>query len=197
MGKYSMFAAVLLLCGTPVCSFAQADQTAEGAQEFLKMTLPGNRYVPGWLISQVKTWDRNSAFDTRYTYRGTGVIAEVRSQERCKTAILYDHRGISMGENEVNGNTGRRMGWQYYPLDSDRYGLKEFQAGSLAGVREFSWSDVKEVKLAGNETGVLLLLNGVNEYTEIVVGAKDMAARVVYAMEFLRLNCDRAAGTGF
>ena len=77
-----------------------------------------------------------------------------------------------MGENEVNGRTGRRMGWQYYPLHSDRYGVKEFQAGSLAGTREFSWSDVKEVKLTSNETGVLLLLQGIAEIIRCVLCIK-------------------------
>ncbi len=62
---------------------------------------------------------------------------------------------------------------------------------------DISWDNVIEVKTSNSGSDVLVVHNGLEKPTLVRVGAKDMAARVAYAMEFLKISCDKAAGTGF
>ena len=59
----------------------------------------------------------------------------------------------------------------------------------------FPWSDVKSVEAVGGD--VRLMMAGNQAVSTIHLRSSDLATRVAYAIEFLRTQCDAAAGTGF
>lgn len=173
------------------------EQTAEGAQMFLSATLPGNGYVPAMFSSVIESWDNSVPEYWRYRFTGTSKIMEVRSPDRCRTVISFDPSGlfVEVNTNEAAGWTGwrRRSEDRSEALSQGSY--KEGLMGVVAS--DISWDNVIEVKTSNSGSDVLVVHNGLEKPTLVRVGAKDMAARVAYAMEFLKISCDKAAGTGF
>ena len=67
---------------------------------------------------------------------------------------------------------------------------------TIGGRQEgFSWSEVKSVQQTGGD--VHLMFAGNQHLATIYLRSEDLAKRVAYAIEFLRMQCDAAAGTGF
>lgn len=197
--KKTLLGIALIVAPLPLLA-QSGEQTVENAQKFLSLTLPGNGYVPGTLVRLIEP--SSNRYASKFRYQGKGRITEVLSPAHCRTAIWYDISGISVEVNdgmdanfrEVVGHWKRDATWFSRVLSP-----REFTGGQVAGdPAGFSWSDVKEVKVPDGSTAVYLLFNdGIHQYTKVELGAKDMATRVGYAMEFLRMSCDKAAGTGF
>lgn len=176
---------------------AQPEQTAEGAQKFLAMTLPQNGYQSGTFVASFEELKGRLVF-RRIKFSGTARVVDVRSPDLCVTEILHDTSFIDLQSSERVYDTsdqGRWLPWeksspahQYYP--------QNFVNGTIAK-DTISWSDVTQVKATSSGATVLIHQRGVDSASSVYLGATDLVARVLYAMEFLRMNCDKAAGTGF
>lgn len=60
----------------------------------------------------------------------------------------------------------------------------------------FHWGeDVLSARADGSV--VLIMFRGNPHESRLLAGAPDMATRIAYAIEFLRVECDPAASTGF
>lgn len=58
---------------------------------------------------------------------------------------------------------------------------------------EIDWTKISGI----SKTEKTVSLNGVSPRMGFIIPSEEMAARVAYAMEFLRINCDKTAETGF
>lgn len=90
--------------------------------------------------------------------------------------------------------SGRMDGGQPYYDREVRNGDRKYTRGDLgAGAAVVNWAKVAEVKQYGLQ--VAIVGGGMRQTVNLPSDA--LAARVAYAMEFLRQNCDPTAGTGF
>ena len=69
----------------------------------------------------------------------------------------------------------------------------EWQNGTNNGTRNFGY--VAEVSRTGSEVRVAYSDAAIVDYYSLT--SESMATRVAYAMDFLRMNCDATASTGF
>lgn len=176
---------VTLLAAACLAVPAQAqgvpEQTVENAQKFLSMALPKKGYVAGSLsdlINRVASQKQVSA-----GISGQGVVTDASAVGHCVSRILYDNSNVSV-------SIGVNRDEQIVPL-------AQINPAALKGglAEGFHWGDVLYAKQSGAD--VLFLLNGNGQASRIHLGSEALAARVAYAMEFLRMNCDKTAETGF
>lgn len=138
-----------------------------GMQRVWKCT---GRTSPSWLSDDdSQMWVAIGAWVPR------GAVAE----GECKTRIQVDQKGSDY--REFKGRYERKAA--------------DFTAwsGTQSGPFVIDWS-----KAAGTtNTGREVHLKGVTPRMYFVLPSEELAVRFAYAMEFLRLNCDATAGTGF
>ena len=184
----------------PTAAHAQEGaRTVENAQKFLSITLPGNGFTSGRMATLFKP--KPGETRVRSKFDGVGRITTADSPARCRTAIMFDVSGITVSLRRYVDRFDY-TGWTAWesigPPGAGDLGQSQYFVPGVGGnPAGFAWADVQEVKVAGSGTDVLLMLKGDTEYTRLHLGAQDLATRVVYAMEFLRMQCDAAAGTGF
>jgi len=182
---------VAVLCGSSSTASAQ-EQTIEGAQKFLSMALPGNPYQSPFFTTAFEAWGSS---ERQYKYSGAAPVTEAVVAGHCRTTIRHDITGLFVQTRQRLYDISEQGRWSYWNhLPTHNFYPAERVSGAIAS-DEISWADVKEVKANGAQ--VLFLQNGHNHHTALNLGAADMAARVAYAMEFLRVSCDKTAGTGF
>lgn len=205
---------MLLLMLSPAAANAQAAQTPAGAQDFLgKVLAQGTsslnvdsgrgwnrveaaeaercmwheefggflagmqrlwkctgRTTPGWLSDDDATmWVAIGA----WTPRGAGADGE------CRTRVQVDQKGSVI--RQFKGRYDREPA--------------EFTAwsGPRSGPFVIDWTKAAGATTNGREVH----LKGVTPGMYFVLPSEDMAVRVAYAMEFLRMHCDATASTGF
>jgi len=204
-------AMLAVCCGN---AMAQATQTAAGAQDFLgKVLAQGTSSLN---IDSGKGWNRVDAAeaercmwveefggffagmqrvwkctgrtspswlsdDDAWMWVGVGawVPRGAAAEGECKTRVHVDQKG-----SEYREFKGRYDG---KPADFTAW------SGSLTGPFVIDWRKVAAATAHGREVH----LKGVSPAMNFVLPSEDLAVRVAYAMEFLRLNCDATAGTGF
>lgn len=157
------------------------EQTVEGAQRFLSMVLPGNGYTSGGFRDAVRQAGKNAGASVMLD--GAGKVTDASTVSRCTSRILYDNSSVSLIVT-----AGRR---------TQRLSVYDLAPGWVTGGKPggFHWGEVKEVKQVGGT--VELLFKGNTTWTTVHLGSNDLAARVAYAMEYLRIHCDPTASTGF
>jgi hypothetical protein len=195
--KRTLLAALIIL--VPCAPLHAQEQTVENAQKFLSIVLPGNGFTSGRMATLFKPKPGETM--VRSKFDGVGKITTADSPARCRTAIMFDVSGITVSLRRYV-NRFDYTGWTAWesigPPGAGDLGQSQYFVPGVGGnPAGFAWADVQEVKVSGSDTDVLLMLKGDTEYTRLHLGAKDLATRVVYAMEFLRMQCDAAAGTGF
>ena len=168
--KTALLALSAMACAHGIPAHAQ-EQTVENAQKFLHITLPGNGYMSGGNFTTLEGAARESG--TNLVFENLGIIRRYEPIARCRQATTFDYSGVM-----VSG-PGARM----HP---DGMGVVTGEAvfANLAGAR-----------VDGDR--VLLSWKGSSRESVIDLNSPDLAARVAYAFEFLRLQCDPAADTGF
>jgi len=198
--KKTVFVAVIGLM--PCVTLHAQEQTVENAQKFLSIVLPGNGYMGGSIREtpgNVTTAMREG--DSRYFYdadlRGEAKIVDAGPVSRCVSKLLADYADVT-----ISANVRRYAGGPV--IDSISRGITEagtFSVGAnglrtIGGKTDgFSWSEVKSVQQSGGDAN--LMFAGNKHVATIYLRSDDLAKRVAYAIEFLRMECDAAAGTGF
>jgi len=192
---------LLAMVLSPAVAHAQDGvQTVENAQKFLSIVLPGNGYMKGAVstaLSAVNGRDASGYYMDAQVH-GEAKIIDASSVGRCRSKLLSDYSSVEV-ELRVRRNPGAPV------LERKRMPIAEaapdgFSAqhggvqrhGDQAG---FSWSELKSVRTVGDN--VYLMFAGNKSESVIYLRSADLASRVGYALEFLRLQCDAAAGTGF
>ncbi|NEX95165.1 hypothetical protein [Caulobacter sp. 17J65-9] len=164
-------AATIALASAGSAAHAQ-EQTVESAQRFLSRVVPGAGYWAGWMdtaldTARQKTFEATGA-NPYVQPSGQGVIREFAPAGECKQQVGLDFSGVQMTIT-MNGQT------QTVPF------------GVSPMTKVVNWADLGEARVAGGGV-VLSWRNGSSSETRL--GSESMAARVAYAMEFLRLHCD-------
>lgn len=155
-------------------------QTVEGAQAFLAQVLPGQEYMPGSFTELFDSIKRQHRMSGASLY-GSGRIYEVSTVRRCVSTLRYDLSPVEMGYR------GERMNFvRNYAPNLARGGLPE----------GFSWGDIVQVEKGGTQQVRITFKE--NRYASVIyLNSENLANRVAYAIEFLRLRCDETAKTGF
>lgn len=187
--------AAMLMGGTS--AQAQVEQTVEGAQKFLEMTLPGNVYEPGHARDSasraIESWRGNYEGSGRLAYLSeNSKITEARTLARCTSAIKADLTRASM-------KTVTHWREQGFPKrHEETHSVPAHLSSAIAGLPQgFAWGDVTSVEHNGRRVFIKLRDDGSDNGAAIWLSSESMAACVAYAMEFLRVQCDPAAATGF
>lgn len=203
------FAAALLATTT-----AQAAQTAAGAQEFLGKVMAQGAVLMH--VDQGKGWNRVDAAEAERCmwqdeYAGffTGVQRVWKCTGRTGPSWLSDDDSwmwVNVGAwtptaASAEGNCRTQV--QVGPKGSQ---AREFKGRYDGKAAEFTaWSGTRSgpfvidwTKVAGAiQSGQKVSLSGISPALYFELPSEDLAARVAYAMEFLRLECDATSGTGF
>ncbi len=176
-------AAGMIFCGSVFASDIP-EQTVEGAQRFLSQVLPGQGYRPGFLTEFVQQLSRQRGMPNPVIV-GEGNIYEVTTVKKCKTILRYDLTPVMLEYYHPSSPYFRR-----FRLVATEPTLK--QGGSPGG---FSWGEVVQVERFGSSVDIKF--QNSRDTSRIHLNAENMAKRVAYAIEFLRLHCDETAKTGF
>lgn len=184
--KLVRMSAIVLLSAACLPAQSQADQpkqTVENAQRFLQITLPGRPYYAASMRDLIDAEERRHG--GRAYLEGHAVITNADPIARCKSRLFYKYPDNVELVVHLRGQNARERLTSFAPN----------LAGELGNKDGVAWSEVLEAK--ADNTRVLIKFNGATAYAAIDAGAQSMAARVAYAIEFLRVNCDKASGTGF
>lgn len=188
-----------------VAGLAQAqDQTVEGAQKFIEgMAEEGALTITLFDNSvetsvQVNDEEKYQQFTNRFS---PDKVSSTKASGRCSTkfyvdlnsptvrSIDYTFRGKSFEGffNGMQAYTQQRSEKVYHP--QSRSGTR------TSYVLEIDWSKVPAVE--SNYGSSISFLDRDGDKVEIFVKTKNYATRLHYAMEFLRLKCDKKSATGF
>ncbi|GEM_PF-1878825 len=168
---------------------AQDGQTVEGAQRFLSIVLPGSGYLPSSARSGIASARDAAAAEgqgVRADLYGRARITDMSAVAHCVSRLEFDEanmRAVFIARNGERQEITLSTMWdQPVPYGKDPEG--------------FHWG--KDV-LAASQSGsqVNLRLEGRTQDAIIYLGDEAMAQRVIYAITFLRTECDAAADTGF
>lgn len=196
--KIKVFFAVIALL--PCVALHAQEQTVENAQKFLSIVLPGNGYMKGGVSTALSAVRGRNAdgYLMEAEVHGEAKIVDASPVERCRSKLLSDYSGVEV-EMRARRNPGAPV------LERTRMPIAEMAPDSFSaqngGVRRHgnpagvSWSELKSVRATGDN--VFLMFAGNKNESVIYLRSPDLASRVGYALEFLRMQCDAAAGTGF
>lgn len=177
------------LLGLAVPAHAQ-EQTVEGAQKFLQvlasqghLTLSRRSEGHSW---DIFTWVDDTKTDGRIYSKSMSElkVASVTSAARCRTAFnvnYFDYEVTYSGSTMMpprmtsDGPQNITINWEKV----------------AAAVREGN-----SIVLQGNDYRTDMSFDGYTQY-RINLPTEDLAKRVEYALEFIRMSCDPAAATGF
>jgi len=173
MNRFPIAVAALAL--TAVCLPARAqEQTPENAQKFIAQ-IAGLGQINYTDRSGAETFaqgfyrdDSGSQTVNRYYNKAIAPIWGVTSPSRCATQFK------------------RKLTWS--------------RGGEIVTSDEnnaMNWARVTSVKIIGAEIVVQDATQWTDYFHRFSLPTEDMAKRVGYAMEFLRVSCDATQGTGF
>lgn len=159
-------------------------QTVESAQQFLSMVVPGAGYRPGGLYAVIKgniaTVEMEEGLrpgSTTFEIGGTGSIVSYAAAGRCTQRVQSNLFGLTV----------------YYHFG--RVNRSKPYESSVGAPGDIYWSTLLKANVVGST--VYLTWKGQNVDSEFHFPDSTLAARVAYAMEFLRLECDTTKSTGF
>jgi hypothetical protein len=198
--KKTLLAATI--CLLPCAALHAQEQTVENAQKFLSIVLPGNGYMggamretPALAVKAAREADSQHYYDA--DLQGEAKIVDADPVSRCTSKMLADYSTVTINIRARRYSSGP-------VVERASRGITDwgsFSAGAdgrrtIGGRQEgFSWSEVKSVQQTGGD--VHLMFAGNQHLATIYLRSEDLAKRVAYAIEFLRMQCDAAAGTGF
>lgn len=166
-------------------AFAQVRQTAEGAQQFIRLTAANGSTTLGIPLA-------NGSYNIVEA-------EEERKQQRCRTdfwggtsckqevvghRMAKYHRTIHVSKAETVDRCTSRLSYYITPRYSN-------DKTYVPGIFTINWKNVTEAKQNGTE----VFLAG--QQIKFYLSSSDLATRFAYAAKFLRDSCDPAAMTGF
>lgn len=193
---------------------AQAAQTPTGAQDFLGKVLGQGT---SWLsVDRGRGWNRVDAAEAErcmWIEEFGGFFAGMQRLWKCtgRTSPSYlsddDSRmWVDVGVFTLRGATAQGECRTLIQVDGKGSLYREFKGRYDGKAAEFTaWSSPQQgpflidwSKVAGTTSnGREVHLGGVTPAMFFLLPSEELAVRFAYAMEFLRLNCDATAGTGF
>lgn len=179
-----------------IAGLAQAqDQTVEGAQKFIaSMAEEGALTVTvgGYTVS------RRVAIDP---HGSTRRLDETFSPDKVSSTMATSPCS-TMFQVELKSPTVRSVNYTYRDRGGDAERMSEdlYHPKSLMGTRTtfsfaIDWAKIPSVEKKYGRS--VSLINNDGEAVEIEVASNDYATRLHYAMEFLRIKCDKKSATGF
>ena len=182
----AVFSGVLLAGGA---ASAQPEQTQAGAQEFIGKALTQgtvtferlDRGMPGFNMFEAKVYYCNGStcnnnFRIEHRHNSPFSVVAVHKgsgKDICYTSI--DHYGLDLQPPAEGNNV---LSWYNPPVFTSP---------------EILWDKVAEVKVEGRT----VLVNGITPELKFNLPSEALAARLGFAMEFLRTSCDSLGSTGF
>lgn len=177
--KYVALALAVSLSGGTAHS---QEQTAENAQKFVAQIAGLGQMAYAYRHDR-DTFEQTFYQDASVDYRGdeppkryfNKIIApiwDVTSSNRCLTTFKYKSTNADWVET--------------------RYLIRTRDAE-----RSMAWRSVAAVQQVGQQVHVRTATAYGNQYDRFDLPSQDMAKRMAYAMEFLRVSCDATQGTGF
>lgn len=176
----------------PAPAASGPQQTVEGAQEFLR------------LITQQFAFASADISNNTFFYRSTGIRFEPAGPCVSRISRNFEWRindGQSSPDLDPEGNLAALLAhWtRTYPGDTNLATNHKNLSTTLVPA-EVNWSSVSSVKTfksAQTDTGDRGVLVNTQPAFSLIAPDVPTAARVAYAMEFLRSACDVSASTGF
>lgn len=184
---------------------AQVEQTAKGAQQFLKAWSEG--VGNGLLVrdgAENGIWNVQQAMVTKNTFFPSVELVENYSSHGPFTISAIE------SPNDCITVIARVVAPAYPRLKQDGKSSYEVLPSKFVAPFKIDWSSVSATKWSVESLGTIsaqgvltqtqvhmVHIIGTKPHLALTVSGKDMAARLSYAAEFLRMNCDRAAATGF
>lgn len=159
-------------------------QTVENAQKFLEITLPGKSYRPAFMQDALTNGARKMGGGVMELSKEAKII-DASIVGRCKSMLRYEY---SPSTELIATYSGRR---ETRPLSS----VVTDAVGPMGDANGISWTDALSIEAIGSS--VYIKWDSSTSRASVDLGAESLAKRVAYAMEFLRINCDKAAATGF
>jgi len=192
----SSFLMTILL--SPSAVHAQ-EQTVEGAQKFLSIVLPGNGYMMGGMYAAlrggIKSARESGGRSLDGEIQGKAIIVDATAVAHCKSKLLSDYSNVELKFSGRQG-TGPLERWTITSRQLDFLNNPSSGGVTRFGTQEgIHWSIAKYVRQSGGN--VYIMFDGNEDESTIYLNSEDLAKRVAYAIDFLRTNCDKAAGTGF
>lgn len=183
----------VMLIGAGCLSFptsAQGDtQTVENAQYFLSLVLTDAGYVPGSMRTGIAYASRNLRYGQTASIGGRTLVTDASALSRCVSQILFDISQLRF----VFSDRGEKYEQNALTFLKKAWGDDAKMPGT--NVEGFHWGDVVSAVQEG--AVVSLKFKGAEHSSQILLGDDAMAKRVVYAINFLRMECDPAGSTGF
>lgn len=205
---------LLAMLWSPLAAHAQAEQTPAGAQDFLgKVLAQGTSSLN---VNTGKGWNRVGAAEAErcmWQEEFGGFFAGVQRVWKCTgrtmPGFLADDDAtmwVAIGAWTPRGASADGECRTRVQVDQKGSVMRQFKGRYDRQAAEFTaWSGPQSgpfvidwTKAAGTtSTGREVHLKGVTPGMSFVLPSEDMAVRVAYAMEFLRMHCDATASTGF
>jgi hypothetical protein len=187
----------------PTSGRTQTNQTVEGATAFLGLLAGRNDLQLDWDCQEGENPCRTATDvgEVCLAYWRTGTAAGLCRQAQSGTERRLPTMRITSAETTIRCRT--RFSHRDYRLVND-----DHQRAGDATIEEFGpeaktfqWDRISSVRVAGDSVFFDHPSHWGNaaytEHYKFLVSSPDMAARVGYALEFLRTNCDATAQTGF
>lgn len=143
----------------------------------------------------IKSGQENGGRGIGGEIQGKAAIMDAEAVAHCKSKLLSDYSNVELKFWGRQG-TGPLERWTLTARQLDF--LNDPRRGGVTrhGTQEgIHWSIVKSVRPSGGN--VYIMFDGNEDESTIYLNSEDLATRVAYAIDFLRTNCDKAAGTGF
>lgn len=207
--SHGLLAVFCLVLGLAGAASAQDRQTQENAQLFLAQVVGQGattlavdvgggwnkfaedryfcRFSPYYMGNfRIEDWKCGNDYlewNEYPKYKASGARAEIGASGRqnCATVIATDS---IKGFNDERIYKGQVDNSSYTTVTTRRLPASPFT---------LDWSKAAEVKQDGSSVSVM----GIKPALKFYLPSEALAARVAYAMEFLRTNCDATSGTGF
>ena len=170
MTRIKTLGMTVALAALALPTLVHAQQTRAGAQEFLRQVA-----AQGAMRLSTDTgdgWQRSVRPYDSHTFP-PNTVTGVSGGDTCASTLAYQPHATVVYGSEARGNYSPH----YDPIQNNL----------------IDWSRVVEVLQSGTD----IYLTGTAYPLKVGLGSEALATRVAYAMEFLRLECDPTASTGF
>lgn len=190
-------AAGLLASGSAAFAQAQTKPTPEGAQRFLQQLaalgttrievamndadgLRSKNYF-NYGVWQAK-WKHTGATERGRIEYSAFKLDEVTSEEACKTTFVFNATGADKQYSKILEKDPRS--YEYFVNFSE---VQKFDGPQRFVVE---WAKAGKIEQSRDVVSIY-------GQVRLTTQSEDMAKRLQYAAEFLRVSCDKTAGTGF
>lgn len=220
-GLFPMLVVGMLLLSSN--AIAQTQQTVEGAQAFLSQVVSGGQVNASLVINEVKMIQRTTEIEKKFmqgcvptTTSSNGVVFPVQATvtrvtstgSQCMTALSdlelrhkkYSHDyGRSLCETFGSSSKWEAVIPEISPAPVIDWSRATIERGQWRGVQFQSIGG--QAYLQGGSSKDIVLVSAPDKNHGTIhfnmSASTELADRIEYAVKFLQMSCDPAAGTGF